>query len=197
MKRAATYLRVSRSDQSTNLQRDETTSLISRRGWELVEEFSDDGISGATNQRPAFRAMLAAAKRRRFDALVVYKTDRLFRSLHELVATLADLETWGIAFVSVTEPFDTSSASGRLLVQLVGAFAEFERSVMIERTKSGLEAARRRGVHVGRPRSSVDPELVRVLRSRGRTLEQIATELRVGKGTVHRLLSELAAVART
>ncbi len=140
--------------------------------------------------------MLEDAKRRRFDVLVVYRTDRLFRSLQELVTTLADLETYGVGFVSVTEPFDTSSSTGRLLMQLVGAFAEFERSVMIERTKSGLEAARRRGARIGRPKRQVDPAAIRALRARGATLDAIARELGVGKGTVHRALLELAATVQ-
>jgi len=185
VKNAATYLRVSRADQSSALQADETSQLVSRREWHLVESFADEGISGATDKRPGFAAMMRAAKRRRFDVLVVWRTDRLFRSLTELVTTLAELESYGIGFTSVTEPFDTTTPAGRLLVQLVGAFAEFERNVLIERTNSGIAAARRRGVVFGRPRVGFDAERALELRAQGASYARIASALRVSIGTVH------------
>jgi len=189
VKRAASYCRVSRSDQSSRMQDDETAAFVARREWSLVERFVDDGISGSHDRRPGLQAMLQAARQRRFDVLVVYRSDRLFRSLQELVNTLAELAELGVGFASVNEPFDTTTSAGKLLLQLVGAFAEFERNVMIERTRSGLAAAVRRGVKLGRPRRVVDVERAKALRLAGVNYEAIARELGVGVGTLHRALS--------
>ena len=161
--RAATYLRVSRSDQRSAMQDDETRELVKRRGWDLVRTYSDEGLSGANGQRPALR---------------------------ELLATLETLGELGVAFVSVHEPFDTTTAAGKLLFQLVGAFAEFERNVLRERTRSGLEAAKRRGRTLGRPRRAVDADIVRTLRERGMSWPTIARELGVSKATLHRIVSK-------
>lgn len=187
--RAATYLRVSRSDQSSTLQADETHELVHRRGWTLARTFVDDGLSGATDKRPAFRELRDAARRRDFDVLVVYRSDRLFRSLRELLATLDELRELGIGFVSVHEPFDTTTSAGRLLLQVVGAFAEFERNVLRERTRSGLEAARRRGARVGRPRTFVDVPRAMQLRRLRQSWSSIARQLGVKERTLHRAIA--------
>lgn len=190
--RAATYLRVSRSDQRSAMQDDETRELVKRRGWQHVKTYADEGLSGATGQRPALRELLADARRRAFDVLVVYRSDRLFRSLRELLATLETLGELGIAFVSVHEPFDTTTSAGKLLLQIVGAFAEFERNVLRERTRSGLEAAKLRGRQLGRPKRTVDAELVAKMR-KTMTMDEISRELGVGVATLYRL-SRRAAV---
>lgn len=159
---------------------------MQRRGWDLVREYSDEGISGATGRRPGLQAMLADARKRRFDVLVVYRSDRLFRSLRELVATLDELHELGVAFVSVHEQWDSTTANGRLLMQVVGAFAEFERNVLRERTRSGLQAARRRGARLGRPRRHVDVAAARILRANGWSWERIAKKLSIGRATLLR-----------
>ncbi len=189
LKRAAIYARVSRADQRSALQRDEAFELIHRRGWELVETFGDDGASGASSARPQLRELLEAAKRRRFDVLVVWRTDRLFRSLRELLNTLAELDALGVGFVSVTEPFDSTTPTGRLMMQIVGAFAEFERQAMIERTRAGMAAARARGARIGRPRRELDLDRARALRANSTTWEAISRELGVGQRTIRRALS--------
>ena len=190
--RVASYLRVSRDDQSLDLQRDAVDELVSRRKWKLAREFSDQGISGSHDRRPGLQALLAAvrARRRAFDVVVVYRSDRLFRSLRELVITLDELAALGVGFVSTSEPFDTTSSAGRLLVHLVGAFAEFERAVLIERTVAGVAAARKRGVAIGRPRVVVDVLEARRLRHARPPMSYaaIAKRLGVGVGTVHRAL---------
>ena len=159
------------------------------RGWSSSLLFADDGVSGSHGDRAAFKSMLAAARKRTFDVLVVYRSDRLFRSLTELVTTIDELAELGIGFVSVTEPFDTTTSSGRLLLQICGAFAEFERNVMIERTKSGLDAARRRGATLGRPRRVVDVGLVLRMRATGMENRAIARELEISEATLYRALS--------
>jgi DNA invertase Pin-like site-specific DNA recombinase len=168
------------------MQRDETTELMKRRGWRLHAEFSDHGISGSHDRRPGFRAMMEAARKRKFDVLVVYRSDRLFRSLRELIVTLDELTALGCKFVSVHEPFDTTTPSGMLLMQLLGAFAQFERSVLIERTRSGLEAARRRGVKLGRRKVDVDLAKARQLRALGQSWRDVARAMGVKVATLHR-----------
>lgn len=187
--RAAAYHRVSRSDQNPQLQQDEVAELIERRGWQLAGSYTDEGISGSRDRRPELDRLLADARRRRLDILVVWRSDRLFRSLKHMVTTLDELAAMGVGFVSVTEPFDTSTPSGRLLLHLVSAMAEFERSILIERTRAGLAAAIRRGVKVGRPRVVVDIDRARALRQEGKTFRQVARELGVGAATLHRALA--------
>lgn len=133
--------------------------------------------------------MRAAARSGAFDVLVVWRADRLFRSLPELLSTLRELEAWGVDFVSVKEPFDTTSPAGRLLFAMVGAFAEFERGVLRERTKAGLDATRRRGTKLGRPKRVVDVELVRLMRGRGMSIAAIARDLEVSEATLYRATS--------
>jgi DNA invertase Pin-like site-specific DNA recombinase len=186
--RVARYLRVSRHDQDTALQDDETASFFKSRGWKLVETYKDHGISGARDRRPALDRMLADARRRKFDLVLVYKADRLFRSLKHMVTTLDELAALGVGFVSTTEPFDTSTPSGKLLLHIVSAMAEFERSLLIERVKSGVAAARRRGSRIGRPRIRLDDDELRRLRSQGLSVRKIAETLKVGSSTIQRHL---------
>ena len=188
--RAVRYLRVSRVDQNPELQDDATNDLIRHRGWKLVDTYVDHGVSGSRDRRPELNRMLADAKRGRFDLVVVYRSDRLFRSIKHMVTTLDDLAAMNVGFVSTSEPFDTSTPSGRLLLHMVSAMAEFERAILIERTKAGLVAAASRGAKIGRPRARVDVERATVLRSEGRTFRQIADELGVGVATLHRALKE-------
>lgn len=184
--RAARYIRVSRSDQAPGLQLDETLDFIERRGWRLDETYQDHGVSGSKTNRPALGKLLKDAKRKRFDVLVVWRSDRLFRSTRHMVNTLAELDAWGIHFVSVTEPFDTTTPQGRLLFTVVSAFAEFERDLLIERTKSGMQAAQKRGAQIGRPSAHVDLTQVTTLRAKGYSWRKTATELGVSVTTLRR-----------
>lgn len=188
MRKAATYLRVSRADQRPALQADETEQLIDRRGWKLVGKFVDEGISGAKSKRPGLNAMMQEAKRGTFNVLVVYKCDRLFRSTGELCTIVDELGALGVGFVSVTESFDTTTPSGRALLELCAVFATFERGVMRERTRAGIAAARERGAVIGRPRAIVNVPGARELRAQGLSYKAIAAELGVGQGTIYRAL---------
>lgn len=184
--RAARYLRVSRTDQVLDLQDDETAELVERRGWQLTATFSDQGVSGTKDKRPGLDLLLAQARKRAFDVLVVYRSDRLFRSLKHMVVTLDELTSLGIGFVSATEVFDSTTPQGKLLLHLVSAFGEFERGVLIERVRSGLAAARRRGAKLGRPKLTLDREKALQLRGEGLSFREIAEQLGVGLGTVQR-----------
>lgn len=188
--RAARYCRVSRADQNLDLQMDETADLIERRGWQLTATFTDQGVSGIKDKRPGLDALLTAARKRRFDVLVLYRSDRLFRSLKHMVATLDELTALGIGFVSVSEVFDSTTPQGTLLLHLVSAFSQFERAVLIERVRSGLAAARRRNVKLGRPKVAIDQAKVVQLRADGLSLRAIAEQVGVSLGTVQRVVKE-------
>jgi DNA invertase Pin-like site-specific DNA recombinase len=186
--RCARYLRVSKSDQRPELQDDETKTFIERRGWTLTTTYLDHGVSGSRDRRPELDRMIADARRGKFDILIVWKADRLFRSLRHMVVTLDELAAMNVGFASVTEPFDSTTPSGRLLVHLISAMAEFEKAVLVERTKAGLAAAIRRGARPGRPRTHVDLERARVLRGNGKTFKEVAVELGIGVATLHRAM---------
>ncbi|HEY3408383.1 MAG TPA: recombinase family protein [Propionicimonas sp.] len=184
--RVARYLRVSTRDQRPDLQADETMQVIERRGWVLVDTFIDHGISGTTQHRPEIDRLLAAARKGAFDVLLVWRADRLFRSLKHMVCTLDEVAALGIDFVSVTEPFDSTTPTGKLMLQLVAAFGEFERCLIAERCRAGQTAARKRGVRIGRPRVVVDVQRALGLRAAGMSLRQVAAELKIGVATLSR-----------
>jgi DNA invertase Pin-like site-specific DNA recombinase len=192
--RVARYHRVSRIDQDPALQDDATADIIERRGWTLVETYVDHGVSGSRERRPGLDKMLADARRRRFDVVLVYRADRLFRSLRHMVVTLDDLSSLGIGFVSASEPFDTTTPTGRLLLHIVSAMGEFERGLLIERTRAGMAAARRRGAQIGRPRVRVDMDRALELRQQGMSVRAAAKEMGIGAATLHRALVTAKAV---
>lgn len=180
------YLRVSRAEQDVALQDDETAELIRRRGWTLVETYTDHGVSGTRASRPALDRLIADARSGRFDAVVTWRADRLFRSLLAMVNTLDEWNALGVGFVSATEIFDSTTPQGRLLMHLTSAFAEFERSIIAERTRAGIAAARRRGARVGRPPARLDDRGLRELKASGMSVREIAATLGCGSSTVQR-----------
>jgi DNA invertase Pin-like site-specific DNA recombinase len=186
--RVARYLRVSRVEQNVSLQEDETAELIARRGWKLTGTYVDHGVSGSRESRPELDRLLRDARRGKIDVVVVWKADRLFRSLRAMVTTLDEWASLKVNFVSTTEVFDTTTLQGRLMLHLMSAFAEFERGVIVERTKAGIAAARRRGARIGRPRARLDGEHLRELRQRGMSVRQIAARMGVGSSTIQRRL---------
>lgn len=186
--RAARYLRVSKADQDPALQDDETAELIAKRGWKLTDTYTDHGVSGSRERRPELDRLLRDVRRRRIDVVLVWKADRLFRSLKAMVTTLDEWAALGVGFVSATEVFDSTTPQGKLLLHLTSAFAEFVRNLIIERTKAGIAAARRRGTHVGRPRARLDHDRLQELRAEGLSVRKIATTLGIGVSTVQRRL---------
>ena len=186
--RVARYLRVSKAEQDPALQDDETADVIAKRGWKLADTYIDHGISGTREKRPALDRLLRDVRRRRVDVVLVWKADRLFRSLKAMVTTLDEWGALGIGFVSATEAFDTTTPQGKLLLHLTSAFAEFERNLIVERTKAGIAAARRRGVHVGRPRARLDDAHLRELRAEGVSVRKVAEMLGTSVSTVQRRL---------
>lgn len=154
--RAVLYARVSTTDQNLDLQRDEGRAFIARRGWTLVDIYEDQGFSGTSAKRPGLVRLMNDARRRRFDVLVVWRADRLFRSLLHMVNALEEFREIGIDFVSCNEAFDTSTSTGRLLFNVASSFAQFERDLIVERTIAGMQAAKRRGERIGRPSRRID-----------------------------------------
>src|SRR5437773_1895072 len=150
--RVAVYARVSTLDQEPENQLAEVRRYADARGWTLTKEYVDHGISGAKERRPALDTLLADAKRRRFDVLVVWKLDRLGRNLRHLITMLEEVQTLGIAFVSLNEGIDATTPAGKLQMHILGAIAEFERFRIAERVKAGLLRAKAQGKRLGRPR---------------------------------------------
>lgn len=156
-KKAALYIRVSTSKQvengvSMDAQERSLREYVRMKGWQIHRVYRDAGASGGSVKREAFQKLMDAASRGMFDVVVTYKLDRFSRSLRDLLNTLNKLEEYGVDFASVNDQLDTSTAAGRLMFQVVGAFAEFERALISERTKAGMEEARRQGKKLGRPR---------------------------------------------
>ena len=188
-KRVALYMRISTKGhgQTTDTQAVALREYAERRGFQVIDEYRDEGISGAKDRRPQLDRMMQDARRRRFDAVLVARFDRFARSTKHLVLALEEFSSLGVDFISLNESIDTSSPMGRMVFTVIAAVAELERSIIRERVIMGLERAKRQGKRLGRPRTLVDRERVTDLRAKGFSLRQIAVELRVSKDKVARL----------
>src|SRR6266404_4263000 len=189
MKLVAIYARVSTSNgQNPEMQLEELRAYCKRRGWEIAGEYTDAGVSGAKEHRPALDRLLAVCRRRQVDAVVVYRYDRFARSLRQLVNALEEFRSLGIDFVSLHEGVDTSTANGRLVFGIFATIAEFERELIRDRVRSGIASARAKGKHLGRPRVSpkVNESKVRELRASGDSWRSIAKQLHISLGTLFR-----------
>jgi putative DNA-invertase from lambdoid prophage Rac len=185
---AALYLRVSTDKQSTENQKPEVKLLAKARGYTVVTTYEEH--QSAAKHRPMYEQMLKDAKRGRFHVLVVWALDRFGRSMVGNLQDVLELDRIGVTVVSVRESWlDTGSPVRSLLIAIFSWVAEQERARLVDRTKAGLAAARRRGAKIGRPRARVDVDRARQLRGEGKTLRQIATELGVGAATLHRALA--------
>ena len=189
--RAAIYARVStRNGQHPEMQLAELRAYCQRRELETVGEYVDAGISGAREQRPALDRLLADCRKRRVDAVVVYRYDRFARSLRQLVNALEEFRSLGIDFISLHEGVDTSTPNGRLVFGIFASIAEFERELIRERVRSGIAAARSRGKRLGRPKATVDASRIGLLRAQGHSWRAISTEMGVGLATAVRAVSK-------
>jgi len=170
------------------MQLSELREYATRRGLSIHEEYVDQGVSGSKESRPALNRLMADAQRCRFDAVLVWKIDRFGRSLKHLVNSLADLSAYGIAFISLRDNLDLSTPSGRLMFQIIGAMAEFERALIQERVKAGLRNARAKGKRIGRPQAKIELSKVLELRNQGLSWRAISDQLGLGLGTVYRAI---------
>ncbi len=177
--RVGIYARVSTTDkgQDPELQLGLLREYASARGWTVYQEYVDQGVSGAKERRPALDDLLHASRRREIDEILVWRLDRFARSLRHLILTLGELEAVGVAFVSLTEAIDVTTPTGRLLVHILGALAEFERDLIRERVTAGVARARAKGRQLGRPRKVFDRDHVQKLRSEGLSFRQIGKRL--------------------
>jgi DNA invertase Pin-like site-specific DNA recombinase len=194
--RVAIYARVSTANngQDPAMQTRELREYAERRGWTVAGEYVDVGISGTKEKRPELDRLMADAHRRRFDVVAVWKFDRFARSVSHLLRALDTFRVLGIEFVSLSESLDTATPAGRMVFTVLGAVAELERSLIVERVKAGLRNARAKGKRLGRPRVAVDAARITRLRSQGRTVREIAGELGYSRSLVHKTLANSRSV---
>src|SRR5215472_16180 len=190
-KRVGLYLRVSTDDQTVENQRQALTEAMERRGWRIVEVFEDNGVSGAKgrDRRPGYDRLLKAATNRKIDVVAAWSVDRLGRSLQHLVSFLAELNAVGCDLYLEKQAVDTTTPAGRALFQMLGVFAEFERSILQERVKAGMARARKYGTKSGKPigRARVSSKVeasVRASLAAGSGIHKTAKACKVGVGTV-------------
>jgi DNA invertase Pin-like site-specific DNA recombinase len=182
--RVGIYARVSTKDQSCEMQIRDLRAYCAARGFEPAREYIDVGQSGAKDSRPELNILMDDARKRQFDAVVVWRFDRFARSTKHLLLALEEFRSLGIQFISYQENMDTSSPLGQALFTIVSAVAQLERDLIRERVSAGLRNARANGKQLGRPKSSVDRESILELKAQGNSLRQIAGKLEVGYGTV-------------
>jgi DNA invertase Pin-like site-specific DNA recombinase len=193
-KKAAIYVRVSTDKQTVENQLLQLRQIAERRGWEVVEQYHDAGISGAKGRdgRPGLDQLLKDASRRRFDVVMAWAIDRLGRSLIDLLGTIQTLEACGVDLYLDQQSIDTTTPAGKLMFQVCGAFGEFERSMIRQRVNAGLKRAVEAGKTLGRPRVSaaIEKRVQAQLRA-GKGILKVAREIGVGTGTVQRIKEEM------
>jgi DNA invertase Pin-like site-specific DNA recombinase len=189
--RVAIYARVSTVNhgQDVSLQTRELQQFAAARSWAIAGEYIDAGVSGSKDSRPELNRLMADAHKRRFDVVCVWRFDRFARSVSHLLRALETFKALGIDFVSYSEQMDTSTPAGKMVFTVLGAVAELERSLIVERVRAGLRNARAKGKRLGRPRILVDAVKVSQLHLEGRSIREIANELGCSRGLVHKTLS--------
>ena len=187
MKRVALYLRVSTLDQHPETQVLDLRQLAAQRGLEIVAEYQDT-ISGIKAKRPGLDQLMADARHGQFDLVLVWAFDRLARSVRHLLEVLDELNHLGIEFISFRENIDTGGPLGRALITIIGAIAELERNLIVERVRAGMRRAKLEGQRIGRPPLHVDRDALARDRSRGQSLSQLAKAYGVSRATVARML---------
>ncbi len=194
--RAALYARVSTTDkQDPELQLQEMRDYCKRVGWEIFQEYVDYE-SGSNTEREMFKLMLQDARLKRFDVLLVWKLDRLARSLRQLVETLDILRSYNIEFKCITQDIDTTTPHGKLLFHIIAAFAEFERELIRERVLAGLEKARKKGIKLGRPKRELDRETVNKIlvdRVKGLSYSKLSQKYGIPKTTIYYIVQKTLA----
>jgi len=191
--RVALYARVSTSNkgQDVGLQLDELQRVAEQRGWAVSGQYVDDGVSGATDSRPELDRMMVDAQAGHFDLVAVWKLDRLGRSLQHLLRLISDLSRWGVGFASLRDSgIDTTTPSGRLMLQIMGALAEYEHELIRERVIAGVRRAQAQGKHCGRPKVELEIRPAVAMLEQGRGLREVASIIGVSRTTLRRRLSE-------
>ncbi len=181
----AIYARVSTEDQQLDSQLRDLRQYVESRGWTNVREFTDHGISGSKDSRPAFDELWDHVRKAKIQIVVVHALDRLGRSLPHLVRLLSEFVERNVTLVSFRENIDLSTTAGRMMAGLFSVLADYELSIIKDRTRSGMAAARARGSQIGKPRRFFDKEKATILRDEGWGQIRIARELRIGVGRVN------------
>jgi len=197
MKRAALYLRVSTDQQTTENQLLVLQEVALRSGWSVVATFEDAGISGAKgrDKRPGYDALLKAISRREVDIVAAWSVDRLGRSLPDLISFLSDIQAKGCDLYLHAQAVDTSTPSGRMLFQMLGVFAEFERAIITTRINAGLDRARAKGVRLGRPSiAPIDLDKVRTALAKGGSIRVVAKATGFSTATVQRVKRSMESI---
>ena len=188
MKRVAIYARVSTSAQTTESQLRDLRRYVTDRGWQVFNEYCDNGISGTKDNRPALNELMDDARKRRFGRVLVWRFDRFARSTKHLILALEEFRNLSIDFVSYQENIDTSSPLGGAIFTIISAVAQLERDIIVERVKAGLRRARENGSRIGRPKLKVSRQEVHKLRAQGLSLREIGVSLGISKDSVSNLL---------
>ena len=196
MNRAVIYSRVSTNDQTISNQLKVLREVAERKGLEVVREISDEGISGAKgrDERKGFDELIKGALRKEFDIILVWDVSRLGRSLKHLVSFLDDIQSARCDLYIHQSGLDTSTASGKMMFQMIGVFSEFERSMIRERVIAGQQRAKSEGKHIGRPTNVNNGIIAAVyqLRKNNVPITRIAKDLQIGVGTVYKILEKVA-----
>ena len=193
MKRAALYLRVSRNEQTIENQRLELERVAKAKGWKIVSVFKDEGVSGTFGRgvRSQYDAMLKKGVQAQHDVVMAWDVSRLSRSLSDLVQTLEELHACGIDLYLHQQAIDTTTPAGKAMFQMCGVFAEFEKGILSERVKAGLNRAKQEGKVLGRPLKIVNIKQLLEDRNDGKTIRQIAEKHSISVGKVHKLLGKM------
>ena len=191
MKKAAIYVRVSTPDQHVESQLYDLRELAAQRGFEVVHEYEDRGVCGKKARRPGLDLLMADARRKKFSVVLVAAFDRIARSTRNFLQIIDELDSMEIEFISRREGVATGDAMGRLFVTIISAIAELERSLVVERVKSGMRRARLEGRQIGRARLDVDREQVVTDRRSGLSLTQVAKKHRISRASVCRMMKEV------
>jgi DNA invertase Pin-like site-specific DNA recombinase len=190
MKRAALYARVSTPDQHVETQLYDLRKLAAQRGFEIVREYCDRGVSGSKARRPGLDAMLTDARRGEFSVLLVAAFDRVARSTKNFLEIVDELQDLGIEFISAREAIDTSTPMGKMFVTLIGSIAELEKSILVERIRAGMRRARMEGQRLGRAPLDIDHDVLVRDRLAGMSLTNAAKKYGVSRASVVRFVRE-------
>ena len=190
MKKAAVYVRVSTPDQHVESQLYDLRELAAQRGFEVVHEYEDRGVCGQKARRPGLDALMADARRKKFSVVLVAAFDRIARSTRNFLQIIDELDSLGIEFISRREGVATGGPMGRLFVTIISAIAELERSLTVERVKSGMRRAKLEGRQIGRARLDVNREQIVIDRRSGLSLTQVASKHSISRASVCRLMNE-------
>ncbi len=187
-KKVAIYVRVSTKDQSVGMQLNDLERYSKERGLSVFKVYQDNGVSGTKESRPALGELMNDARKRKFDVVLVWRFDRFARSTKHLVNALYEFRNLGIDFISYQENIDTSSPLGEAIFTIISAMSKLERDIIAERVKGGLRKAKANGKRLGRPNGDVDIDKVIDHKKQGKSVREIAKEMKLSRGKVERTL---------